>query len=847
LATGQAYAATSISGLSVSPGSVDPGDNIFLNVQIQTTSCCLSGSATIAVVNPSGIVIDERTFSGFLDQTDIVDGVASETIGPYPVPANTPPGEYTVRATISGSESEGGSVQDTAATTFVVVGPPVPEPPVEFDPPSLSLSGQPGEEVSGSFTIADGSGPFTLSASQGEVSPGSAGVGEPLTYTYTIPAAAVPGSELNDAITAVPASGEPATLPVTILVVEPGPTPVVVEPDSLSLQGVAGETVEQSFRVVAGSAPFALSATQGALSATSVGLEETVTYSYSIPADAEPGTFDASIRVTPASGLPVTVPVAIKVSERPSQPVVVDPSSLSLAGKAGESPTATFAVIAGTPPFALFSSDARGSFDNANPGLNETVTYSFSIPADADAGTELGDTITVTGSDGATTTFVATVTVSESEQPPSQAEIDEAMQSIAVTQPQKSTAAVISTVCPKGVAGEQLQEDCNVLVEGSFNAQDQASRALAEVTADQASAPVDASQTSLQGQIRNIGTRIAALRGGITGFSARGLTLNLDGEPLPVGQIAGGVVGALTGGAAGDGALDLGPWGFFLNGSISSGDKDRTENAAGFDFDAWSVTLGADYRFQDNLIGGIALGYVKNETDIDANGGDLDTEGFNVSLYGTYYLDSGLYLDGILTYGWSDYDQSRRIRYDIGSVIVDQTADADFDGSDWSASLGGGYSMASGPLSFGPTFRLEYLDTSVDGYQESMSNPNAPGGGWATRIEDQDVTSFTSQLGGEISYAVSTSWGVLLPNAHLQWVHEFEDGADNVVGHFVQDPTRTPFSLAADRPDRDYYNLRLGLSAQFAEGRSGYIYYRKLFGYSDLDAYTVAAGLRLEF
>jgi outer membrane autotransporter protein len=639
---------------------------------------------------------------------------------------------------------------------------------------------------------------------------------------------------------------------VSFVVQEPS-TPVTVQPASLSLQAAPGSVASGSFSITAGNGPFALSAARGELSADNADLGDRVTYRLNVGADETPGTeLSDSVTVTPASGSAVTVPVTVRVIPPESMPIVVEPSALSLQGKAGETATASFSIVSGTPPFSLESGNAegRGSFSDPSPGLGETVTYGFRIPSSATDAQRFVDTITVTAADGSTATVVATVTVSAATQPPSQAEIDDAMQSIAVTEPQRSTAAVISEVCPAGVAAPRLQQDCNVLVGASFNAKTEASLALGQVTADQASAPVDASQTSIQSQIRNVGTRIAALRGGITGFSARGLTVSLDGERLPVGAIAEELVAGLagvSGGAAGDSALAFGPWGVFINGSVSSGDKDRTENVDGFDFDAVSVTLGADYRFRDNLIAGAALGYARNDTDLDGNGGELDADGFSLSLYGTYYSDGGLYLDGIVTYGWSDYDQKRNIRYDIGSVRVDQTAISAFDGSEWSASFGGGYSLSNGPFSFGPTARLEYVSTSVDGFQERMSNPAADGGGWATRIEDQDVSSFTSQLGGEISYAVSTGWGVLLPNLHLEWVHEFEDGADQVAGHFVQDPTRTQFLLPTDDVDRDYFNLRLGVSAQFAEGRAGYIYYRKLFGYRDLEADTIAAGLRLEF
>lgn len=537
-------------------------------------------------------------------------------------------------------------------------------------------------------------------------------------------------------------------------------------------------------------------------------------------------------------------------------PITVNPPALSLQGGPGETPTATFTITAGTPPFALVSAnpEGRGSFSNANPGLNETVTYGFRIPGAATDQDQFIDTITVTGADGATATVVATTTAVVGGI--GQDDIDEAMQAIASTPPQREMAALISAICPAGVAEPQLQEDCNAVVGGALAPDgspliDQASVALGQVTTDAASAPVNASQTSIQSQARNIGMRIAALHSGVGGFSARGLSINIDGQNLPAGQLADELMrtlGASHGGAAGsDTALDFGRWGVFINGSVSGGDKDRTDNVAGYDFDSISLTLGADYRFSDNLVAGAALGYSRNDTDLDANGGDLETDGFNLSLYGTYYKESGLYLDGILNYGRNNYDQRRNIRYTIGTVDVNQAALSDFDGSQWSAAFGGGYSMSRGALAFGPTVHLEYIKTDVDGFRERMRDPTAPGGGWAASIRRQEVDSFNIQLGGEVSYAMSTSWGVLLSNAQLEWVHEFEDGAQNVVGHLLQDTSGTRFSLPTDALDQDYFNLGLGLSAQFAQGRSGYIHFRKLLGYSDLDAYTIAAGFRLEF
>jgi outer membrane autotransporter protein len=746
-----ASAFTNISSFTTTPTSVAPGETVVHTVNGSTNAETLSGTATVTLLR-DGIEVQTQQFPGFLDALDIGNGIFQET---FSLPANlyATPGNYEVQLDLDGFEDGSTPVAESASTTFSVVE------PVAVTPTSLSLTANPGQTATGTFTVTAGNSPFSLSTISGTLSQTSANVGDTITYSLPVDASAAPGTELADDITVTPTSGQPVIIPVTVTVTEPAQEPIVVSPPSLSLQGAAGE-----------------------------------------------------------------------------------------------SPTATFTITSGIAPFQLASADAegRGSFSNAMPGLNETVTYSYRLPGSLPPDPQpITDTITVTGSDGSVSTVIATITpiVDDGGSP-----IEGLLQDLAPTEAAREAAAVIEVVCPSGTAEARLQEDCNAVVGaalGSGGTAEEAAVALGQITTDQASSSVDASQVRMRGQINNIGSRINALRGGAVGLSTRGLALNLDGQSVPVGQITDAMLRDLQrsngGAASSDGPLDFGRLGVFINGSIASGDRDETTNSAGYDIDTVSVTLGADYRFTDSFVAGAAVGYTSGDTDIDSNGGNLDSDGYNFSLYGTYFQDSGLYVDGVLTYGSSDYDQRRNIRYTLGSTVIDQEARASFDGSEWSASIGGGYQMSRGALTFGPTARIEYIKTDVDGYDETMSNPTGNGGGWATHINSQDLKSFTSKLGGEVSYAVSTSWGVLLPSAQVEWVHEFEDNAGNVSGFYLQDTSQTAFSLATDDLDQNYYNLTLGVSAQFAEGRTGYISFRKLFGYDDLDVHSVNAGLRMEF
>jgi outer membrane autotransporter protein len=746
------------------PTSADQGDPVNASYQYSVDAFTLAvGTGTVTIFRDGARVGQFQAFT-IQESTQELPSLVSGTVG-LPADLIADPGQYIAELVISGTEesTETASVpvpfSDTAATNFEIIA-PIQATVVE--PASLDLSGEPGETVTGTFTITAGEEPFSVTAAIGSVDNTNPSLGQPVTYSFTVPSDAADQQQFSDTITVIPALGESVTLPVSITAVVPDTTVPQVQPTTLQISGAAGESATGSFTIIGGSGPF-------------------------------------------------TVTVA---------------------------------------------NTERGEVDNPTPDLGDTVTYSFRIPSTATDQQQFTDSITVTGANGLQTVIPVTITASVSDGAPPQSEIDEAMQAIANTQPQSATAAVISEVCPQGIVEPRLQQDCDTVIAAALEpdgstVQQEASVSLAQVTSDQASAPVNASQTSIQAQGRNIASRITALRMGATGFSSNRLTVNLNGESVPASALAQELWGKLlaaNGGAAGsDQALELGRLGVFINGSISLGDKDRTDNVEGFDFTTKGITIGADYRFTDRLVAGLAAGYVTTDTDLDSNGGDLDTDGYSLSLYGTFYRDEGLYLDGILTYGRNDYDQRRRIIYNIDEVSVNQTAKSSFDGHQWSAALGGGYSFNRGALNFGPTLRLEYVKADVDGYQERMSDPEADGGGWAARIGDQEAKSFTSQLGGEVSYAMSQSWGVLIPQAHFEWVHEFKDGDEVVTGFFVQDPSQTTFALDTDSPDSNYFNLRLGVSAQFAKGRSGYFYYRKLLGYDNIDVNAFSAGLRLEF
>lgn len=579
--------------------------------------------------------------------------------------------------------------------------------------------------------------------------------------------------------------------------------------------------------------------------ATNVNIEDPGTITFSTP-----GTYTVALTVTDAQGnidpTPATVTITVQspVAQSPDGTIDTPASGRTFAAGAALNFTGSGSDPNGNLPLS-FAWDFGGGATNVNVEDPGPVIFN-------NEGTFIV-TLTVTDAQGNVdpTPAMLTVTIGPAESSP----VAGALQGLATTEPQRELAEVIEIVCPKGRVAPDLQRDCNNVV-GSALATDptgasQAANALAQLTPDQVTAPLDAAQTSINAQLTNVGSRLSALRLGARGFNIAGLNFNYGDQSLSGTQLSALYDDLGSGGSAGEGDVaTFGRLGIFINGNLGFGEKDSTANEEGFDIDTQGLTLGADYRLSDNLVLGGALGYMNSEIDLDQNGGDLDSDGYSLTLYGTYYQSDVFYIDGSLSYGRNDYDQARNIQYTLTQptpVTVDQTLSADYDGNQWGATIGAGYEFNQGALNFGPTARLEYLDVELDSYRESASNPNADGSGWTVAIDDQDFESLTMSLGGQATYALSFPWGVMIPQLTFEWVHEFEDDSRIVTGRFLGDPTQQTFQLPSDADDSNYFNLGLGASFLFTGGRTGYIYVRSVQGYEDLDYTTVGAGFRLEF
>jgi uncharacterized protein with beta-barrel porin domain len=441
-----------------------------------------------------------------------------------------------------------------------------------------------------------------------------------------------------------------------------------------------------------------------------------------------------------------------------------------------------------------------------------------------------------------------------------------------ITPPEQASGLAIETLCPPlfqagATTGgrEDLRVRCTEMIANANSGNTSAARTpLLPLAPEEI---VAQGKSAVETSNRNIGARLATLHGGVTSLGLRRFTLRNEESPVPYTLVASlapftavnSVVAASTPSA-------FSRLGVFANGTFTGGDKDATSREAGFDFQTFGATLGADYRFTDHFVLGVTFNYLSNNIDFDnssfvgaPSGGGIDTQSFGFSVYGTYYVSRQFYVDGIVNFGWNNYDIDRRIIYAIPSInpttgdlipgattTVNQTARGDTDSSQFSFSVGAGYDFNVQGFTITPFVRLEYSRLDVDGYQESINN-TANGFGLALAFDDQDVESLLSVLGAQASYAISTGIGVLLPQVRAEWRHELKNDARTITSRFVNDPLRTPLTLVTDSPDRDFFALGASLSATFRGGVAAFVSYEPIVGLSEVTSHSVVGGIRLEF
>ena len=392
--------------------------------------------------------------------------------------------------------------------------------------------------------------------------------------------------------------------------------------------------------------------------------------------------------------------------------------------------------------------------------------------------------------------------------------------------------------------------DGRLAVDATFKSTCDALDTLAELTPDEVPGALDQLLPDQIGQqandthkigaanVDNIQKRMNNLRSGNRGVSFAGLSAIIGGKALAVGEI---IDSEMRGGSAGEDAFGGSRFGAFVTGSITTGDKGAADGLDGYDFDSQMLTLGIDYRISNTVFLGVALGLGDTTSESDAGRSEFDSDTVSVSFYGNWYPKKNVYVDWVMGYSGNDYDSTRRINFGSGASAVNSVANGDTEGHQVSLSTSLGWETAINKWMITGYGRAGYIESTIDGYDET---DNA---GLALSLNQQTVRSVPFSLGTNVERVFSVPFGVLIPQAEFEWVKDLNDGERKVTAAFVNAPEAGSFTSNTAKPDSDYIEASLSLTALFKGGMMAYLRYGTELSHDDYSVSTIEAGGRMEF
>ena len=345
-----------------------------------------------------------------------------------------------------------------------------------------------------------------------------------------------------------------------------------------------------------------------------------------------------------------------------------------------------------------------------------------------------------------------------------------------------------------------------------------------------------ASLQTMRLQMQGVGRRLEQLRLGQEGrLDVSNPVSSVEDSSLPVVS-----PGAGLGGGAGD-LVESGRTGVFVSGSAILGRRSGTSGEPSSDENSLGLTVGVDYRLTPTAVVGLAVG--RNSTDVEFrdDSGQVDVDGYGLTLYGMHYA-SNLHVDGMLYLGRNKHETERGIVQDTNG----QSARARPTEQAFGLGLGTGYDFVSGPRTISLLASVDYRRGRIDAFDEVLTDPAGPGSDSLLAVERQTVDSLTTEWAVQMTYAYPWRGGVLLPTARAGVEHELRHDGRDVWARFVNGEEGR-FAVNSGGPDRTYFNLGLGLSAQFTHGRSAFLFIETVEGKSGVREQRIDAGVRMEF
>ena len=229
----------------------------------------------------------------------------------------------------------------------------------------------------------------------------------------------------------------------------------------------------------------------------------------------------------------------------------------------------------------------------------------------------------------------------------------------------------------------------------------------------------------------------------------------------------------------------------WVQGLFNKSKLDDTSKSYGFDADSNGIAMGAEkYVTEDTKVG---LGYAYTNTDIDGFKRDTDVDTHTAFVYGEY-KPSNWYVNGIASYGWSDYDESKN----VAGINVK----SDYDAETFGLQAMTGYDMQMKHFGLTPEVGLRYVHISQDSYKDSADQ----------RVSANDSDILTGVIGAKVSKTWTLENGMnIKPEARIAATYDLMNDDTNSV---VTLANGSAYSVEGEALDRFGMEFGAGLTAE---------------------------------
>mgnify|MGYP003693655461 CR=1 FL=1 len=231
------------------------------------------------------------------------------------------------------------------------------------------------------------------------------------------------------------------------------------------------------------------------------------------------------------------------------------------------------------------------------------------------------------------------------------------------------------------------------------------------------------------------------------------------------------------------------------------------------------------------MIGG-AFDYDHTIGDFDANYGDFDTDTFTWIFFGSYSPSDQSFIDASVGFGAKQYD-TRHDDPGPAPTTPSKVTPADLN----SAPISPAATTSASGLHRRPRAGLHYKRSELNGFTET-------GTGALFTYSDQVDDLLTGTVGFQASYAISTDFGVVVPQVNGEYVREFLTDHNTYTAASVA--AGAPFNFVTDDPDLNHFNVGAGVVFVLPDGISPFLNFQAELANRLEETQTVTAGVRVE-